>query len=128
MAVNPTKAVFPEGHVHWFYRCFKWWSKNVVLGGVEEKEYTVICNKAVYTTDGRFFYGWYTPDAYEDLDEFSMMPPDFIFCCQCCCYGCCRCYRKRYNAEYKRESDLFFGKGKSDSAYDSSDSDEEGFC
>ena len=107
------KSLFPEGHTHWFYRCFKWWSRDIVLG-IKNIQYTLVCNRAVYTTDGRFFYGWYTPDAYEDLDPFCMMPPDFIFCCQCCCYMCCECYRKKYDTEGERESDLFFGKGKND--------------
>jgi hypothetical protein len=105
-------AVFPEGHVHWFYRFFKCFGKRVKLDGIEDKYYTVIFNRYVYTTDGKFFYGYYTPDAAEDLDPFSMMPPDFVFCCQCCCYICCRCYREKYNKQYEKEADLFFGKDK----------------
>jgi hypothetical protein len=108
-----TNSVFPEGHVHWFYRCFNWLcGKPVKLDGVKDEYHTVICNCAVYTTDGRYFYGYYTPDSLEDLDPFAVVPPDFFFCCQCCCYQCCECYREKYDAECKRESDLFFGKGK----------------
>ena len=78
------KTVVPEGHVHWFYRCFKWFRKDILLGYNNDQQYTLVCNRAVYTTDGRFFYGWYTPDDLEDLDPFCAIPPDFLFCCQCC--------------------------------------------
>jgi hypothetical protein len=107
-----TNSVFPDGHVHWFYRFFKCFGKNIKLEGVQDKYYTVIFNRYVYTTDGKFFYGYYTPNSAEDLDPFSMMPPDFLFCCQCCCYICCKCYRQKYNAEYDREFSLYFGKDK----------------
>jgi hypothetical protein len=111
------RSVFPEGHVHWFYRCFKWCSsKDIVLFGEDERTHTLVCNRAVYTTDGRFFIGWYTGDEIYDLDEFNMMPPDFLLCCQCCCYMCCECHRKKYDAEGEREFDLFYGKGKDDVA------------
>lgn len=108
-----TNSVFPEGHVHWFFRCFNWLcGRKIKLEGVNDEYHNVICNCAVYTTDGRFFYGYYTPGNYSDLDEFTMMPPDFLFCCHCCCYSCCECYRLKYDTEWKREADLFFGKGK----------------
>jgi hypothetical protein len=96
---------------------------------IEDKYYTVICNHFVYTTDGKFFYGYYTPEASEDLDPFSAVPPDFLFCCQCCCYLCCKCYRKKYNREARREADLFFGKSKDDNEDDDNsedDSEDEG--
>jgi hypothetical protein len=110
-----TDAVFPEGHVHLFYWFFKCFGKKVKLEGVEDKNYTIIFNRYVYTTDGNFFYGYYTPNSAEDLDPFSMMPPDFLFCCQCCCYLCCKCYREKYEKEYEKDAELFFGKDKEES-------------
>ena len=108
-----TNSVFPEGNVHWFYRCFNWLcGRQIKLDGVKDEYHTVICNCAVYTTDGRYFYGYYTPDSLEDIDPFAAVPPDFFFCCQICCYACCECYREKYNAEADRESDLFFGRDK----------------
>lgn len=106
---DDTPATFPQGHKHWFFRCFNWLcGKDIKLDTVEQVYHRVICNCAVYTTDGRFFYGYYTPHAAEDLDPFSMMPPDFIFCCHCCCYTCCRCFRERFDTKWKQEADLFF--------------------
>ena len=114
-----TNSVFPEGHVHWFYRCFNWLcGKRIKLDGVKDEYHNVICNCAVYTTDGKYFYGYYTPDSLEDLDPFIIVPPDFIFCCHCCCYMCCECYRIKYDKEWEREHDLFFGRGKDDAEND----------
>jgi hypothetical protein len=128
--MSTTNTVFPEGRVHWFYRCFNWLcGKPLKFDSIEDKYYTVICNYFVYTTDGKFFYGYYTPEASEDLDPFSAVPPDFLFCCQCCCYLCCKCYRKKYNREARREADLFFGKSKDDNEDDDNsedDSEDEG--
>jgi hypothetical protein len=110
-----TNSVFPEGQTHWFYRCFNWLcGKKIKLDGVKDEYHTVICDCAVYTTDGKYFYGYYTPDSLEDLDPFASVPPDFFFCCQCCCYACCECYREKYYADAEREADLFFGKDKED--------------
>lgn len=105
-------AVFPEGHVHWVFRLFQCFGRPIEMGVNPPKNYTLILNRFVYTTDGKFFYGYYTPDDLEDLDPFTMLPPDFICCCQCCCWFCCQCYRDKYDETFKKEADLFFSAGK----------------
>jgi hypothetical protein len=69
-----------------FYMCFYPFVREIKIDNeVYHKIFSYI-----YTTDGRYFLGYYRPEpGYDGIDGDFATDPDILYCC-CCIFCCCR--------------------------------------